>query len=372
MLQVRVWDEQEWNASRELYDGLLRRSNANALFLSYDWQSLWWQHLIQRQPHEKLHVHAAYDGSELVGVLIVVSGKVRRRRLRFRSVQVAGSRLTEARGALTEYLDIVAVAGREAEVRAACLRSILQHERCSEFVVGWTGAGEAWVSAIENLPRPPWSYVRRIDPLISYQADLSTGFERYLATLSGNARRSLFNQRRKLAEKGELTVTEVPPAELDAALQEMNRLHALRWNAPALSGVNLRVHEDLIRRWADSGSVRMSIIRIDGKPISVLYDLRVGQAQFNVQMGFDPGFDSSISLGLIHLGYAMEQAARDGVQTYDFMAGTGRSTDYKKRIATRTANVITIQYLRNPILATIFRLYDAVQERRSRHDREHS
>src|SRR5690606_38320697 len=131
-------------------------------------------------------------------------------RLRFRSVQVAGSRLTEPRGAVTEYLDVGAVAGREAEVRAACLRSVLQHERCSEFVVGWCGAGEAWVSAIEALPRSRWSYVRQIDPLISYQADLSSGFERYLATLSGNARRSLFNQRRKLAEKGELTVTEVP------------------------------------------------------------------------------------------------------------------------------------------------------------------
>lgn len=363
MMQVRVWDEQQWMAARDLYDDLLRRSNANALFFSYDWLSLWWRHLSHREPHEQLRVHAAFEGSELVGVLIVVSGNVRRRNLRFRSVQVAGTRLAESRAALSEYLDVVAVAGREAEVRAACLRSILQHERCSEFVIGWCAAGEAWMSALEAVPRNPWSYVRQIDPMISYQVDLSAGFERYLASLSGNARRSLFNQRRKLAEKGELTVTEVPPEEIDAAWREMNRLHALRWNAPALSGSNAGVHQELMARWSGNGSVRMSMIRVDGKPISVLYDLRVGHTQFNIQMGFDPGFDSSISLGLIHLGYAMEQAARDGVRTYDFMAGTGRSTDYKKRIATRTMKIITIQYLCNPIIATGFRLYDAVRKR---------
>src|SRR5690606_17189930 len=103
---------------------------------------------------------------------------------------------------------------------------------------GWCAAGEEWMKALEAVPPKPWSHVRQIDPMISYQADLSVGFERYLAALSGNARRSLFNQRRKLAEKGELTVTEVPSEEIGAAWQEMNRLHALRWSAPAMHGAN--------------------------------------------------------------------------------------------------------------------------------------
>jgi Acetyltransferase (GNAT) domain len=362
-MQVRVWNEQQWLAARELYEGLLRRSKADPLFLSQDWQSLWWRHLPQRAPDEQLRVHAAFEGSELVGVLMVVTGTVLRRGLRFRSAQVAGGRFAESRGAVSEYLDVVAVAGREAEVRAACLESVLKHEGCSEFVAGWCAAGAAWMDAINALPQPPWSYVRALDQVVSYQADLSSGFERYLADLSGNARRSLFNQRRKLADKGELSVSGVPAAELHAALAEMNRLHALRWNTPALSCETLRVHEELIARWSGNGNIQMSIIRIAGKPVSVLYDLRVGLTQYNIQMGFDPHFDSSLSLGLIHLGYAMERAAGDGVQTYDYLAGNGRSTDYKKRIATRTAELATVQYLSNPFIATAFRLYDSLRRR---------
>jgi Acetyltransferase (GNAT) domain len=369
-MQVRVWNEQQWLAARDLYEDLLRRSKADPLFLSQDWQTSWWRHLPQRAPDEQLRVHAAFEGSELVGVLMVVTGSVQRRGLRFRSTQVAGGRLAESRGAVSEYLDVVAVAGREAEVRAACLQSVLQREGCSEFVVGWCVAGEAWMETINALPQRPWSYLRALDPMVSYQADLSGGFERYLAGLSGNARRSLFNQRRKLADKGALSVSGVPAAELNAALVEMNRLHGLRWNTPALSRETLRVHEDLLACWAGNGNIQMSIIRIDGKPVSVLYDLRVGLTQYNIQMGFDPHFDSSLSLGLIHLGYAMEQAARDGVQTYDYLAGSGRSSDYKKRIATRTAEVTTVQYLSNPFIATAFRLYDTLRKRREASEAE--
>lgn len=360
-MQVRIWDEEQWLASRELYEGLLCRSSADRFFLSSDWLDLWWRHLPQRRPSEEFRVHAAFDGEHLVGVLMVVSSRVRRRGLSFRSVQVAGGRLAESRGALSEYLDVVAIAGYEAEVRAACLKSVLEHERCSEFVITWSAAGASWLEVMKSLPRSLCSYLREIDPMTSYQADLSAGFEQYLAGLSGNARRSLFNQRRKLAEKGEVRVDPVPPGEHLAALREMNRLHALRWNSAALSKETLSVHEELIARWSDRGNIQMSIIKIDGKAVSILYDVRQGATQYNIQMGFDPNFDSSISLGLLHLGYAMEQAAHDGVRIYDYLAGTGRSTDYKRRIATRTAAVVSIQYLCNPLIATIFRGYDAAR-----------
>ena len=75
--------------------------------------------------------------------------------------------------------------------------------------------------------------------------------------------------------------------------------------------------------------------------------------------------DSSISVGLLHLGYAMEQASRDGVHCYDFLAGTGRTTDYKKRIASRSIDVVSVQYLTSPLVAGMFRAYDCVKKWRA-------
>lgn len=368
-LHVRVLNEDQWHAIRDSYQALLSRSRADPLFNSPDWQELWWRHLPRSSGDERLSVHAAYDGTELVGALSVVSGKVRRRGLAFRSAQLAGSRLFEQRGAVSEYLDVVAVDGREDEVRAACLRSVARHERCSEFVVGWSAASAAWVEAIGVLPRRRWSYVRILDSLTSYQADLGEGFDRYLAALSGNARRSLFNLRRKLSERGEVRVARVPDDRIEHGLREMNRLHAMRWGTPALSRETLRVHEDLIARWSGTDRVQLSSLEVAGRTVSMLYDLRLGTTQYNIQMGFDPNFDASVSLGLLHLGYAMEQAAREGVRTYDFLAGSGRSTDYKRRIATQSRQIATVQYLSDPLVATAFRWYDAARRRRSRADR---
>ena len=64
--------------------------------------------------------------------------------------------------------------------------------------------------------------------------------------------------------------------------------------------------------------------------VSVLYDVRKGARQYNIKMGFDPNFSSQVSLGLIHLGYAMERAAERGVASYDFLAGPGRTSDFKR------------------------------------------
>ena len=361
-MQIRIWDEQEWRASSAVYSQLLAESSADPLFMSWDWLSLWWELLPGRMPDERLTVHAAYESGKLVGALAIVSGTVvRRGGLRYRSAQVLGNRILDERGALSEYLDVVAAKGREEEVLKACLESVLKFERCSEIAISWCRSGREWKAAIDTLERP-WGYTRVVDPLRSYQADLSQGFNAYLASLSSNARRSLFNLRRKLPWADDTNISEIPAENYPEALNELNRLHGLRWDAPALDGATLRVHEELIRRWSGQDRIRFSQIEIGGRRVSILYDIRIGTTQYNIQMGFDPGL-GSISLGLLHLGYAMERAADEGVCTYDFLGGEGRATDYKRRIASHSMDVVSIQCLTNPFIAGIFRTYDLVRRR---------
>jgi CelD/BcsL family acetyltransferase involved in cellulose biosynthesis len=364
--RVRVWDEAEWLQSKVLLDDLLSRSRADPLFSSWDWQTLWWNHSSRTAGDERLQVHAVYDGAGLIGVLVIVIATVRRRGLRYRSAQALGNRMREAVPIVSEFLDVIAVAGREQEVRAAALESVLRQERCGEFTVGWCAEGAAWQELIDARPGRWLRYLRMVDPLISYEANLADGFAAYLASLSGNARRSLFNLRRKLSDQGTVSVAAVPPGEHRLALAEMTRLHALRWGGPPFSPAGLRMQQDLIERWSDAGRICLSVLKVDDRTVSVLYDIRIGHVQYNMQMGFDPGFSSSLSIGLLHLGYAMEQAADDGVLTYNFLAGTGRETDYKKRIASRQVELISIQYLQDPVVASMFRMYDRLNDWRGR------
>src|SRR5204862_3802538 len=99
--------------------------------------------------------------------------------------------------------------------------------------------------------------------------------------------------------------------------------------------------------------------------VSVLYDIRKGARQYNIKMAFDPGFERSFSLGLIHFGYAMEAAAAEGVQIYDFLAGRGLKTDYKSHVGTLREELATVQIVTGPILPRLYRWYDAFKRKRA-------
>ena len=255
-LSIREWDEDEFFASRDAYTDLLHCSSADPLFLSWDWLTLWWTHFGNANPGRTLTIHAANDNDRLVGALPVVSGvRANRRFLRYTTSSVLGNFFRSGQGIPTEYLDIVSESGREQETLTACLRAHLRCSGDSEFSIGWTHASARWRTALESVKGRPWSYVRSVDPLTAYNANLSEGFEAYTQKLSGNSRRAVFNLRRRLAEAGELTVRPVAEARIPDALAQLNALHALRWGNPAFVGPKLEFHRALIGRLAPLAKV---------------------------------------------------------------------------------------------------------------------
>ena len=203
-------------------------------------------------------------------------------------------------------------------------------------------------------------YVRDIDPSVSYQADLSGGFSGYLRRLGQSTRRSVFNLRRRLALQGEVSFELLSAEEIDSGFNDLNRLHRLRWKQPAVAGAGLEFHGRLARRLVTRGELALSRLRVGGRVVSVLYDIRKGARQYNISMGFDPSFGAKVSLGLLHLGYAMEAAAERQVSTYDFLAGTGQRSDYKRHLSQASRRLGCLQVLRGYLLPTLYRWHDRV------------
>ncbi len=368
-LQVRVWEAAEWRASRGTVDALLASSTADPLFNSWTWLDLWWTHFGNPQAGECLKVYAVYDGTSLVGLLPTVEGiRSRRRMLHITATAALGGYLLDDRGVPTEYHDVIATSGTEQAVREAVMRHLVGRRRGSEFSLTCAVEIAGWERACRAATNSMWMHIRRLDAMRAYQADLSSGFQPYLATLSGNARRTIYNQRKRLLELGEVEVEDVPLSRLDDAFEELNALHALRWGQPAFEGRRLDFHRALARELHTAGKVRMSRLRIGPRTASVLYDLRAGSTQYNIQMGFVPDLISSASLGILHIGYSMESAALDGVRTYDFLAGTGRNTDYKQRYSSSVRELHSIQVLLGAVASSVFRVYDKFNMMRTRHD----
>jgi CelD/BcsL family acetyltransferase involved in cellulose biosynthesis len=246
-------------------------------------------------------------------------------------------------------------------VRHACVSALLQEPTWTEWVIGFTLAGRQWHEAFARCEEARLQYVRNLDRLVSYQADLSRGFGAYVHGLGQSTRRSVWGLRRRLGMRGNVTFELLAPEEIDSGFSDLNRLHQLRWRRPAFSGAQLAFHTSLARLLASRGELAVSRLRVAGEVVSVLYDIRKGGRQYNISMGFDPAFSSKLSLGLLHLGYALENAADGNVPTYDFLAGRGRSSDYKRHLSQMHRHLSCVQVLRGRLLPPLYRWHDRVR-----------
>ena len=132
-----------------------------------------------------------------------------------------------------------------------------------------------------------------------------------LRDLSQSTRRSVWHLRRRVAGYGRVALEEVRASDIENAFADLNHLHRLRWGKPAFAARRLQFHSELARRLVARGSWHCRVPSAAGRCRSSTTSASIDR-QYNIKMAFDPPFSSQISLGLIHLGYAMEAAANRG------------------------------------------------------------
>ena len=360
-LTLRRWSVADWLANEAGWNALLARSRADPLFLSWEWLTHWWQ-CFAGELAAVPEILAFYRGSTLVGVAPLYRRRlVRGGMVPASSVQPIGLSWRDPGVVMSEYLDIVAAEEDAHAVRTACVRALFEEGTWTEWVIGFTASGRQWCEAFapRGSGHPP--YVRDLDRSCSYQADLGQGFAGYLRSLGQSTRRSLWGLRRRLAEQAKVRFETLGPEEIDAAFTDLNRLHELRWKKPAFSGSRLAFHSRLAKRLASRGELAASRLSVGGEVVSVLYDIRKGACQYNISMGFNPDFNRKVSIGLLHLGYAMEIAAQSQVASYDLLAGGGQRSDYKRHLSQRCRELSCLQVLRGHILPPLYRWHDRVR-----------
>jgi CelD/BcsL family acetyltransferase involved in cellulose biosynthesis len=357
-LTARHWSVADWHQHADEWQALLGRSQADPLFLSFEWLSIWWS-CFGDSLGQSPQLLAFYRESQLVGLAPLYRQSVLRSGvLPVHSVQMMGLAWRDPEPLISEYLDVIGEEADLAQLREACVRELLAEGTWSEFVIGFTATGAQWREAYQRCAGRAAHYVREVDPSVAYQADLSPGFAAYLAGLEQSTRRSLWNLRHRLGGAGQVRLETVSAAGIGQAFADLNRLHQLRWQRPAFTGRRLRFHTTLAQRLVARGELALSRLQVAGRVVSVVYDVRKGDRQYNIKMAFDPAFSSRVSLGLIHLGFAMEAAAEQGVRLYDLLAGPGRANDYKRHLSQERRTLSCVQMLRGRLLPRLYRWRD--------------
>lgn len=193
------------------------------------------------------------------------------------------------------------------------------------------------------------------DQSVSYAVQLKhNNFANYLKGLGRNTRLKLFNKRKKLAQLGDVRVLNLWP-QLDEFIGLLNQFHQQRWGKPCYQGRNLRQITRFLQQIALAGGTPdLSVVYCNGEAISAVLDLEYRGRIYNIQSGYLEKFQDGISLGTLHFGFQLEKAFISDANYYDFMAGNGKNSDYKKSLATHSATLVSVMLVRSRLWRVLY------------------
>lgn len=360
-LHLKRLSEADFSSMAHEWHVCVEKSAANPLFLGWPWLYSWWEVWSQVLGLELVLI-GVYDEQ---GVLIGLGPFYRRAMLTPAGVRVyrlylIGSAWRLAPTVRTEYCGVVLPLGREDEVNDAILNAVAKLE-WDEFIC--SDVVEPDVHRLSAARWPTATRPRFIGRMIDrgVRIEAQGAFDDWLKRLGKNTRLKAYNRRSYLNELGKLTFGAHDRAVHGDFLERLNDFHVVRWGKPVFDEDALRFHRLFIERLPlGGGRAELTTLHFNGECVSVLYDVVVGRWRVNLQAGFIENFDTKVALGLLHLGYAIESAFKEGgVEFYDLLAGGGKKHFYKSHFQGESVEFSTFQLVRNPVIGFLYWLQGA-------------
>jgi CelD/BcsL family acetyltransferase involved in cellulose biosynthesis len=339
-----ITDEAAFAALDPTWTALLGDTPRGGVFRSWPWCHHWWRELgraVRRGPlpriERELRICVARDRAGVVrGILPLYRERLRAARL----VLTSRLRLIGDIAVGSDYLGVVARA-RDLEAVSGAFVGHLADEACEIYLRDLDA--DAPIAALAPAMAAPLglevtargrSEIRYID-LTSANAD----FERFLAGRPEGGGAQWRRRLRWLERRPGFALTRVDTrAAIDGAMEELLRLHGLRWaggGSTAFAGPRLGAfHREVARALAERGVARVYTLAVEGAVRAALYGF-VDEGLFSYyQAGYDPAYVAR-SVGTVLLGAVIRDCFGDGLE-FDFLRG---DEDYKRRWATHVRHI---------------------------------
>ena len=323
-----------FEALRDEWNGLLRRSRANTIFLTYEWQTTWWDNLGEGDLW--ILAFRKAENGELVGIVplyLVQSAEGRRQFTLVGCIEVS------------DYLDVIVEIGWETPVYST--------------LIGWLDSDEApaWdIVDLCNLPEESLTYrslpsiaaasghevsVKQED--VAPQFHLPADYESYLQETVDKKQRHEIRRKQRRAER-ETRVgfhlvddSQVLAAEVEdfIALQRASRED----KADFMTAEMRHFFYAAALRMQEAGFLRLFFLTLDGEKAATLLAFEYDRKFLLYNSGYDPEAHAHLSPGWVLLAYAIQYAIVAGCQLFDFMQG---DEGYKYRFGSRDYKVMRV------------------------------
>lgn len=354
---VRVLSEAEFQTMEHDWQTCLRNSDANSLFMSWPWLFSWWETWAQVLGLDLMLIAVFNRNQKIVGIgpfyirdLITPIG------IRVRRVHFIGNAFRLEPTVRTEYCSLIVDRSDESTIRQLILSRLVANN-WDELVVcdAIPSEVESITETFETLGAPCSLVKRTSDTGVRLKTEEL--FVDWISKLGRNTRLKVYNRRKYLENKYDLVYMNKSTKSPREFFENLNEFNHQRWKKPAFDDKALRFHERIIKR---SGNFNikydLSELSIDGNCQSMIYDLTSEGRRYNIQSGYNQSFDPKVSLGLMHLGYAIEDSFSSlRTKYYDLLAGGGKNQYFKTHLKGQNQEFNTVHWVRNSFVSMAYK-----------------
>jgi CelD/BcsL family acetyltransferase involved in cellulose biosynthesis len=304
--------EDDWRALA------VARSNA---FVTPDWTRAWWEQMGYATSELRIAAVRRSDGS-LAGVMPLALDKARPRAIRFAGATL-GDRFHPASSADDE--PAVAAAALAALEAAGSRPRILMLENVEP--------GRPWIEALRGASARRLTSTEQRQTTLPYAPLEGLEWDDYLATRTKNVRYEFRRRRHRLVADYGMAARTSTAETLEADVDALFRLHALRWSGRGESSLADDDKRAVLRSFSElalrRGWLRLHILEIEEAEVAAMLCWRVGDVYAYYNSGFDPDW-SKQSVGTVVMGIAIREAIHEGAKVFDMLEG---GETYKRKFA---------------------------------------
>jgi CelD/BcsL family acetyltransferase involved in cellulose biosynthesis len=319
----------EWN-------DLLNRSVSNTLFLTWEWQSTWWEHL---GAGELRIITVREEDGTLIGIVPL-----------FEETWKDGTPALSLIGCVdvSDYLDVIAGRGHAERVYAALLDTITQADfphwggglhLCTLPESSPTNARLKALAEARGLA-VEWT-LHDVSPVI----DLPATWDAYLEMLDKKQRHEVRRKLRRVEAADHRWYTVDATMPIDQAIADFIDLHK-KSRPDKHVFMDRRMEQffvDITRRLQPRGWLQLNFLEIAGVRAASLLNFVYQNDVLVYNSGYDPEKYGSYSPGIVLFAFSIQDAITARRRRYDFLRG---NEEYKYRFGAHDTNVYELHIRR--------------------------
>jgi CelD/BcsL family acetyltransferase involved in cellulose biosynthesis len=333
-ISIRIIDsDEEFIKLKDLWNGLLENSNADTIFLTWEWVWEWWRHF---KRSKKLAILIAEEEGRLIGIAPFYTQKVRFFGLR----SYTHLELCASTGLTSEYLDFILIKGRERELVVRFMDELFNNPDIRWDVLNliymkkesenlrwcreYCAENKKKVNIYDECPNFFINLPAAID-------DLSKVLGKKMRVNARNYKIKLFGQYKTFLE----AVTS--PERHEENLADFIRLHQIRQQEKNEKGSFnpqrkqfLSFHSVISKILLEKGWCLFAFLNVNGERVAGQYNFIYKGRMHCYSVGFDPAW-SEARVGNVLIYTVLEHAIENSYQEFDFLRGNPGDNEYKSR-----------------------------------------